>query len=109
MSCRRKASSCSSLVTMMKAAKLRNLHHRTQLWCLNRPWFRSILGQGQMSSGMQVILGIGLQKAAEGRFVKHHDVVEALAAYRADEAFCIGIGLGRQLHRMETVTHDVFE
>src|SRR5215472_2484963 len=53
-----------------------------------------------MSSGMQVILGIGLQKAAEGRFVKHHDVVEALAAYRADEAFCIGI-LPRRLRRRE--------
>src|SRR5215472_2856537 len=53
-----------------------------------------------MSSGMQVILGIRLQKATEGRFVKHHDVVEALAAYRADEAFCVGI-LPRRLWRRE--------
>jgi hypothetical protein len=46
---RRKASSRSSLVTVVESANFRNLHHGTQFWRLDRPWLRSILSQCQMS------------------------------------------------------------
>jgi hypothetical protein len=76
---RRKASSRSSLVTMVKSANFRNLHHGTQFWRLNRPWLWSILSQCPMSPRMWVILETGLPNTTKGRFVEHQDRVEAFA------------------------------
>jgi hypothetical protein len=39
---------------------------------------------------------------------KNHHVIEAFSPNRGDQSLGKGIRLSRQLHRMETVTHDVF-
>ena len=71
----------SPLVTVMEASHLRDLHHRSKFRRLNRSRFRRIFIQRQMRARMQIVLKIRFQNPTERRFVEHHDVVEAFAAY----------------------------
>jgi hypothetical protein len=42
-------------------------------------------------------------------FSQHDHVIQALAPDGAHQPFRQRVGLGRQLHRMETAMYDVFE
>jgi hypothetical protein len=41
--------------------------------------------------------------------IERNQEIQTLAAHASHQAFAESIRLGRQLHRMEAVTHDVFE
>ena len=84
-------SSRSSLVTVMEASHFRDLDHPSKFRRLDRSRFRRIFIQGQMRARMQIVLKIRFQNMTERRFVQHYDVIEAFAAYGADEALGVGI------------------
>jgi len=84
----------------MQPAYFRHFDHSTDVGKLNRPGFRSILGQGQMRAGPMIILKERFQRAAQGRFVYHDDVIEALSAYGTDQPFHVW-GLQRRARSRE--------
>jgi hypothetical protein len=70
--------------------------HRSGLW--------GVLGEGEVCSGTVVVDEVVAQQATQVGRVEHHDVIEALAAQGADEAFDIGIlprGTRRDLHLVD--------
>ena len=56
-----------------------------------------------------VINEIQFKSAPQRRFVEHDEVVQTFPSDGSDQALHIGIGLSPQLHRMETMKHDVSE
>ena len=75
----------------MESADLRKLHHLSELRRLYTPRDRSILIERQVSARPLVVFEIRLQDATQAWFIQDDDVVQALAANRADQALDIGI------------------
>ena len=84
-------SSRSSFVTVMEASHFRDLDHPSKYRRLDRSRFRRIFIQCQMRARMQIVLKIRFQNPTERTFVEHHNVIEAFAAYGADEALGVWI------------------
>lgn len=76
---------------------------------------RRVLVQRKVSSHAVVVIRIELENSAQVAFAEHDDMVEALAANRADEAFDISVLPGRpgrdraiaDTHCGEALTDDV--
>jgi hypothetical protein len=75
----------------MEAADLRKLHYFSEFRRLYPPRDRSILVERQVSARPLVVFEIQLQDATQACFMQDDDVVQALAANRADQALVIGI------------------
>src|SRR5260370_35911857 len=75
----------------MQSADLGKLHHPSELRRLYPPRDRSILVERQVSARPLVVFEIQLQDATQPSFIQDDDVVQALAANRADQALDIGI------------------
>src|SRR5580704_6085959 len=84
----------------MQSADLRKLHHLSELRRLYPPRDRSILVERQVSPRPLIVFEIQLQDATQPSFIRGYDVVQALAANRADQALDIGI-LPRRLRSGE--------
>ena len=84
----------------MEAADLRKLHYLSELRRLYPPSDRSILLERQVSASPLAVFEIQLQDATQACFMQDDDVVQALAANRADQALDIGI-LPRRLRSGE--------
>ena len=84
----------------MESADLRKLHHLSEFRRLYLPRDRSILVERQVSARPLVVFEIRLQDATQAWFMQDDDVVQALAANRADQALDIGI-LPRRLRSGE--------
>src|SRR5713101_463584 len=56
-----------------------------------RAGLRAILVEREMRSGAVIVLEIGRQDAAQVGFIENDDVIETLAADRADDALDIGV------------------
>jgi len=84
-------SSRSSFVTVMEASHFRDLDHPSKYRRLDRSRFRRIFIQCQMRARMQIVLKIRFQNPTQRTFVEHHNVIEAFAAYGADEALGVWI------------------
>lgn len=65
--------------------------------------------QREVGVPLAVIGEVLLEVAAQGALIPGDDVVEALAADRADHAFGAWIGVSRQLHRRGAVRPGPFE
>jgi hypothetical protein len=80
---------------MMQATNLRNRGDPAP-----RRWFhitrhRRVTNQRQMWARVVIVFKVRIQHAFEMGFAKHDDVIDALSAYRADDAFAIRILPGR--------------
>src|SRR6202521_1676740 len=75
----------------MESADLRKLHHLPELRRLDFPRDRSIPVERQVSASPLAVFEIQLQDATQACFMQDDDVVQALAANRADQALDIGI------------------
>jgi hypothetical protein len=84
----------------MESADLRKLHYLSELRRLDLPRDRSIFVERQVSASPLVVFEIQLQDATQACFMQDDDVVQALAANRADQALDIGI-LPRRLRSGE--------
>jgi hypothetical protein len=62
---------------------------------LDRPRLRAVFPETQVSPRIRVVAEVLAEHAPEVLLVQDHDVVEALAPYRADQPFDIGILPGR--------------
>ena len=74
----------------MEAADHRRLDETTPAGILHRSWLWGVLRQSEMGPGTVIVEEVVTAQATQMGFVQHHDVIEALAAYGADEAFDIG-------------------
>ena len=83
----------------MEAADLQKLHYASELRRLYPPRDRSILVERQVSASPLVVFEIRLQDATQAWFMQDDDVVQALAANRADQALDKGILPGRSWSR----------
>src|SRR5258708_364460 len=79
------------LVAMMQTADFRKGDDHARGRRTYRAGLRAILGERQMRSGAAIVLEIGRQDAAQVGFVENDDVIETLAADRADDALDIGV------------------
>src|SRR5947207_14888188 len=70
----------------MQSTDLRKLHHLPELRRLHSPRDWSILVERQVSSRPLVVFEIQLQDATQPSFIQDDDVVQALAANRAEHA-----------------------
>ncbi len=61
---------------------------------------RRILVQGLVRSPRVIIIQIRGQKSLEMTFVQDDNVIQKLSSQAADQAFNIGVGLGRRMHPM---------
>ena len=82
---------CPAFISVMESADLRKLHHLSEFRRLYLPRDRSILIERQVSARLLVVFEIRLQDATQAWFMQDDDVVQALAANRADQALDIGI------------------
>ena len=82
---------------MMEAADHGRLDDPALLEALDQSWLWRVLVQRGMCSGAVIVDEVLAQQATQMGFVQHHDVVEALAAERADETFHEWIRIGYRL------------
>src|SRR6266446_2209370 len=76
---------------MMQAADFRDGDDRARGRRAYRAGLRAILVERQMRSASVIVLEIGRQDAAQVGFIENDDVIETLAADRADDALDIGV------------------
>src|SRR2546425_2368365 len=69
----------------MQSADFRNSYDSSQSLPLNRPRFRRILCQGQMSPGIQIVTEVSLENPSQMRLSEHDDVVEAFPANTSNQ------------------------
>src|SRR5437016_1335820 len=72
---------------MMQSADFRNSYDSSQSLRLNRPRFRRILCQGQMSPGIQIVTEVSLENPSQMRLSEHDDVVEVFPANTSNQTF----------------------
>src|SRR5271157_4718858 len=89
---------------MMESADLRKFHHLSEFRRLYSPRERSILVERQVSARPLVVFEIQLQDATQASFIQDDDVVQALAANRADQSLDIGV-LPRRSRSREDFTN----
>ena len=78
-------------VPMMEAADHGRLDDPALIGTLHRSGLRGVLVEGEVCSGAVVVDEVVAQQATQVGLVQDDDVIEALAAQGADEAFDIGI------------------
>ena len=88
---------------MMEAADHGRLDDPALVEALHRSGLRGVLLQGEVGSGTVVVDEVVAQQATQVGLVQHHDVVEALAAQGADEAFHVRILPRRPRRRLDFV------
>ena len=76
---------------MMKATDQGRLDDPALIAVLHRSGLRGVLVEGKVCSGTVVVDEVVAQQATQMGLVEDDDVIEALAAQGADEAFAIGI------------------
>src|SRR5205814_634353 len=59
--------------------------------CIGGAWYRCILVQRQVSSRAIVVGHVRQQHVTQMAFAKHHDMINAFPADRADQPFCISV------------------
>ena len=69
--------SSATFITPMQSADFRNSYDSSRSLPLNRPRFRRILCQGQMSPGIQIVTEVSFENPSQMRLSEHDDVVEA--------------------------------
>ena len=74
----------------------------------DHPEVRRLLLQGIVNAIVVVILEVISKQPTEMGFVQDDHVVQEFPATAPHPALRHAVRLSRQLHRMETVTHDVF-
>src|SRR5215471_15912099 len=89
---------------MVEPSDFWDFYHGSKVGRLNRSPFRRVFIQPQVSSRTQVILEIRIQEAAQRRLVQHHEVVEAFASDRPDQALHVGT-LPRRSRRGERLAN----
>ena len=72
---------------MMQAADVRDWDDRPAGWRLGKPRDGRVFVQREVSVPLVVVNEVALQVAAQGAFVPHDDVIEALAPEGADHPF----------------------
>jgi hypothetical protein len=72
---------------MMQATDFADWHDFAELGWLDRPAVRCIFGEGKVGSGAVVIREIASQDVTQVALAQDDDVVETVAANRADQAF----------------------
>src|SRR5215831_7229708 len=98
------------MITMMHATYPRYTHDRGGRI---RPSFDHtgrgrLLLQGIVDAIVVVVLEVISNEPTQVGFVQHDHVVQEFPATAPHPALRHAVRLSRQLHRMETVTHDVF-
>ena len=86
---------------MMKAADQGRLDDPALIAALHRSGLRGVLVEGKVCSGTVVVDEVVAQQATQMGLVEDDDVIEALAAQGADEAFDIGILPRRPRRRLD--------
>ncbi len=78
----------------MEPADLRDRHHAPERWRLHLPWPGAVVVKRLMGPHRVVVGEVGAQEPAEMSLVQDEEVVEALAANRAEsrstKGFCQG-------------------
>jgi hypothetical protein len=80
---------------MVEAAHLQDFDHPSRDGPLRPPGLGRIFVERQMGAPRMVISAIRSQRAAQGLFTEDDDVVQTLAANRADQPFDVGSLPGR--------------
>ncbi len=75
---------------MMKATDVRYGDNLSAIRFFYRSWHRTLLRQGQMRTGLEVIGQVGSEQLPQVPLIKNNNVVQALPAYRADQPLHIG-------------------
>ena len=94
-------SSCAPLVAVVKTADLRYGNDGADVERVHGPRFRCVLSQREVRPGFVIVRQEGLHVPVQCSLVENDDVVEALAANRADDAFHVGT-LPRRSRRRQT-------
>ena len=76
-----------TFVAMVQTAHLGERDDLAILRTLHWSWFRGIFVQAQMGPTQVVVGKVGFEQAVQVSFIEHDDVVQALAADRADQPF----------------------
>src|SRR5579864_2906757 len=74
----------ASLVSMMQAAHLRNLHNKTVLRLVDGSRLRRTFGQCQMRARFAVVMKVASEGLPQRPLVPHNHVVQALQANGSD-------------------------
>ena len=72
---------------MVQAADFRDLNDISRFQCLNWPWVRSVLVQGQMSPGIEIVPEVSLQRPSQMPLTEHNHVIDALSANASNDPF----------------------
>ena len=84
-------SGCEALVVIVQAARLWERDDFAGAGWLDRTFVRAILVEGTVSAGSVIVVDVGRENGAQMAFVEDNDVIEALAANRADDALSIRV------------------
>src|SRR2546426_3077646 len=77
----------TTFITMVQAADFRDLNDISRFQCLNWPWVRSVLVQGQMSPGIEIVPEVSLQRPSQMPLTEHNHVIDALSANASNDPF----------------------
>jgi hypothetical protein len=64
-----------TFITMVQATDFRNLNDTSRFQCLNWPWVRRVLLQGEMSPGIEIVLEISFQRPSEMPLSDHDHII----------------------------------
>lgn len=97
------------LVTMMEATHLWERDDLTGLGWVYRAALRTILVEREMRSRPVVIASVRRQHAAQMTFIEDDEVIETVAANRADDALDVGVLPGRSWRSNDLLDADGLE
>ena len=75
----------------MKPTNLRNRDNSAAVGLLNLSFYRRFASQGQMSTGVEIVVEIQSKNAHQVSLVEYDDVVQAFAAHGSNQALTIWI------------------
>jgi hypothetical protein len=78
-------------IMVMQSANVRELEDRTPIRRVHRSRVRAIHVQRQVRAPTMVVVEVGSERPPEMALAEYDDVVEAVAADAADQAFNVGI------------------
>jgi hypothetical protein len=96
------------VVSVMQAAESR-VRNNTTPSCRADSATRCFLIQSEVGAVLVIIADVLGKKSLQVVLVQSDNVVEHIPAAASDPALGNPVGLSRQLHRMETMKHDVSE
>ena len=98
----------AAFVAVVEATELGNRDDAAIGWRSHRPRDRRVFVERKMRSGVEVVLHVGVQDAAQPALSADDDVIEALAANGPDKSLDVRVGVSSRLHRRRAVRHKRF-